>query len=72
MMDLEGIMLSEFSQKKTNTIRSHLCTDSSNKTNKLIDRLVDIDSQVQVGGCRRLGRGGCEIGEQGQEILTSS
>ena len=58
-------------QKKTNTLRSHLHAAFSNKTNKLIDRLIDTDSQVQVG-VQRLGKGGCEIGEQGQKILTSS
>ena len=33
-MDLEGIMLGEISQTKTNTISCHLCGKIENKTNK--------------------------------------
>ena len=36
-MDSEGIMLSEISQRKTNTIRYHLYVESKNKKPELID-----------------------------------
>ena len=32
-MDLEGIMLSEISQSKTNTVQYHLCVESKNTIN---------------------------------------
>ena len=38
-MDLEGIMLSEISQTKTNTVLSHLYVESKNKR--------EADSQIQ-------------------------
>ena len=33
-MELEGIMLSEISQRKTNTVCFHLHVESKNKTNE--------------------------------------
>ena len=40
-MDLEGIMLSEISQRKTNTILSQLYTESKKRTN------ITKQSQIQ-------------------------
>ena len=51
-MDLEGIMLSEISQKKTNTIHSYLCEIKHTDTYKFIDtdnRLVIVRGRG-VGG----------------------
>ena len=47
-MDLEGIMLSEISQRKTNTILSQLYTESKKRTN------ITKQSQIreQTGGCQ--------------------
>ena len=47
---LEGIMLSEISQKKTNTIRSHLHEEPKQTKNKLRYR-------KQTGGCQRWAMG---------------
>ena len=48
-MDLEGIMLSETSQKKTNTVWYHIHMESK-KYNKLVDmkrsRLTDIENKL--------------------------
>ena len=48
-MDLEGIMLSETSQRKTNTVRYHIHMESK-KYNKLVDmkrsRLTDVENKL--------------------------
>ena len=44
-MDLEGIMLSETSQRKTNTVRYHIHMESK-KYNKLVDKKAN--SQIQT------------------------
>ena len=57
-MNLKGIMLSEISQRKTNTIRSLLYVESQKtKQNKLTD--------TESGGCQRQGAG--ELGEMGRK-----
>ena len=48
-MDLEGIMLSETSQRKTNTVWYHIHMESK-KYNKLVDmkrsRLTDVENKL--------------------------
>ena len=67
-MDLEGIMLSEMSQRKTNTLLYHLYVKSK-KYNKLVNqkkkrsRLTDLENKPVVtsegeGQCRGEGVGG--------------
>ena len=51
-MDLVGIMLSEISQRKTNTLRHHLYVESK-KFNKLVNitkrsRVMGIENKVMV------------------------
>ena len=48
-MDLEGIMLSEISQRKTNTVLSYLYVDSkkqNEQTKQNENRLIDIDNKL--------------------------
>ena len=49
-MDLEGIMLSEISQRKTNTVWSHLYVESKKKQNEQAkqneNRLIDADNKL--------------------------
>ena len=51
-MDLEGIMLSEISQWKTNTTWFHLCGESKKQMNK---QKAEIDPKYreQTDGCQR-------------------
>ena len=61
MDGLEGILLSETSQRKTNTVRSHFYMDPKNKTNEQTKQnentLIDTESKLvsargeSVGGC---------------------
>ena len=55
-MDLEGIMLSKISQRKTNTVRSHLYVESKN-TKKV--KLIETDKERGCQGLRvgDIGRG---------------
>ena len=61
-MELQGIMLSEISQIKTNTMWFHLYTESK-RQNKWINR-KSYRHREQTGGCQR-GRGwvGREVAE---------
>ena len=48
-MDLEGIMLSEISQRKTNTVLSYLYVDSkkqNEQTKQNENRLLDIENRL--------------------------
>lgn len=51
-MDLEGVMLTEISQKKTNTIWFHLYMEFKNKTkknkDKPKDRLLTLENKLMV------------------------
>ena len=67
-MDLEGIMLSEISQRKINTVWYHLYVESK-KYNKLVNikkrsRLTDIENKLMItSGEREGGRGNIGIGD---------
>ena len=50
-MDLEGIMLSEIRQAKTNTVTSHLHVEP--KTNKQQQQQQKLIYREQMGGCQR-------------------
>ena len=50
-MDFEGIMLSEISQRKTNTVRSHLYVESKNKKQTKNPHRY----REQIGGCQGWG-----------------
>ena len=65
-MDLEGIMLSERSQKQTNTIWSHLHTKST-KNPKLIDT-----ENTFVCSCQRQRWGMGKMADGDQKVQTSS
>ena len=59
-MDLEGIMLSEISQRTTNVACYHLYVESKNKMNKYQYNKTETDSQCrkQSGGYQwEVGRG---------------
>ena len=59
-MDLEGIMLSEISQRTTNVACYHLYVESKNKMNKYRYNKTETDSQCrkQSGGYQwEVGRG---------------
>ena len=58
-MDLEGIMLSEISQRKTNSVWYHLYVESKKERKK---ELID----TEVGGRQRQG-----LGEGGQKVQNS-
>ena len=65
-MDLEGLMLSEISQRKTNTVWYHLYVESK-KYNKLVNitkrsRPTDIENKLVVTSGEGYGRMG-EIGK---------
>ena len=58
-MDLEGLMLSEISQRKTNTVWYHLYVESK-KYNKLVNitkrsRPTDIENKLVVTSREKLG-----------------
>ena len=63
-MDLEGIMLSEISQRKTNTVWYHLYVES-----KKYNRLVNMTKKKQTHRCReqtcgyQWGEGGGAVGD---------
>ena len=62
---LEGIMLSEISQKeKINTVRSHLHAESENKQTHR--------NTEQIGGCQRWEWAVGEMREGGQKVPTYS
>ena len=62
-IDAEGIMLSDISQKKTNTIGSYLYV-KYRKQNKIIDKRT-------VNGCQRLeDRGMGQMGEVGTKGIN--
>lgn len=55
-MDLKGIMPSEMSEKKTNTVRSHLYAEPKNLKKKK-KTFIDIDNRLEAvrgGGWRQL------------------
>ena len=66
-MDLEGIMLSEIRQRKTNTVWSHLYAESK-KNMKLIEKEIRFVVTRGGGG----GGGEQELDEGGQKVPTSS
>ena len=49
-MDLEGIMLSEISQRKTNTIQFHLCVEPKEQTKQNWNRFTDTENEQMVAG----------------------
>ena len=67
-MDLEGILLSKISQRKTNTVRYHSLMESE-KYNKLVNitkrnRFIDIENKsVVTSGERERGRGKTGVGD---------
>ena len=63
-MDFEGIMLSEVSQTKTNTVWYYLYVESKNQENKT-PKLLENESMIVTGNHGKMG-------EDGQKIQTSS
>ena len=65
-MDLEGIRLSEISQRKTNTICSHLSEESGGEGNELIgtEKILVVARGRGWGWANRVG--------EGQKIQASS
>ena len=67
-MDLEGIMLSELSQTKTNTVWSHLMWNIKHENKKWAHRYRE-----QMDGYQKLEWGWVgEMGEVGQKVQASS
>ena len=67
-MDLEGIMLSEINQTKTNTLCFHSDVGSK-KMNEQNENKNKVGHREQISGYKRgswLWEGGCEMGEVGQ------
>ena len=61
--DLKGIMLSEISQKTTNTIWFHFYVESRKQMNK---QKSEVDSETQrICGCQKKEKGVSEAGEKG-------
>ena len=66
-MDLEGIVLSEVSQRKTNTVWSHLCVESKNKqANKNTLHQTHKKITLMING------GEWELEEGGKKVLFSN
>ena len=68
-MDLKGVMPSEISQRKTNTVWYHLYVESKKKYNKLMNtkkgsRLTDTENKLGVTRRKRKeGIGNTEVGK---------
>ena len=69
-MDLEGIMISEISQRKTNTIWSHLYVDSKKQRNKTKWQQIDTQKKYVLVRGEEFGEG--KIGKVNLEVQTSS
>ena len=61
-IDLEGIMVSEISQRKTNTIWFFICVESKHQNKQNRNRLID--TEFRLPGGRGLGG----LGEKGEDI----
>ena len=69
-MDLKGVMPSEISQRKTNTVWYHLYVESKKKKNttnwwiqKKGSRLTDTENKLGVTSERKEGIGNTEVGK---------
>ena len=51
-MDVEGNMLSEISQIKTNSVRSHSYVESKKRNQPTPDKLADTENRLVVAGGR--------------------
>ena len=69
-MDLEGIMISEISQRKTNTIWSHLYVDPKKQRNKTKWQQIDTQKKYVLVRGEEFGEG--KIGKVNLEVQTSS
>ena len=52
-MDLEGIMLSEISQRKINIVHFHLYVDSKMQVNRYNKTEADLQIEKRISGCQR-------------------
>lgn len=66
-MDPEGIIVSKTSQRKINTVRSHLQEESKNKNKK--NKTRDTENRLVVARCREWAVG--EMGAGNQKVQTS-
>ena len=57
-MTLEGIMLSEISQRKANTLWSHLHVESKNQNKQKENRFIDTENNWMVARGEGAGSGG--------------
>ena len=52
-MDLEGIMLSEISQRKINTVHFHLYVESKKQMNRYDKTEADLQTEKRISGRQR-------------------